>query len=417
MDYSGRIRSRCWVVTVHVQNMQNAGLTEEQIKDPEFVGKYFLSLWENSGKGRYGAIVVCRSENLTFHCHMGCYGNTTTLKAVSDVLFQSHVEPQLGTKEELKAYMLKVTEHAEKKEEILFQAGLEDIEDEQGKRSDLEVIEDLLNQGHTPEQIFEVSFRYRRFEKMIRAHYLQLRKKATPLIKQMWNEYHFGASGTGKTYTYFRLCEKHGEDAVYLCNDYANSGASGGGLDYYVNNPAKILVLDEFRGNMPYANLLALMDVYSRHQYHARYQNGYNLWSSVYVCSIYPPERAYSFMVDGLQQDTDSIRQLLRRINRVVYHWKDKDEHFRTVYINANQYVNELQMKLLAEECEKMVPYETYETLQRLKAEEDQKVIFADDDNKVTFSEDDDEIFFMDKALQGVPEVELKPEVGWEIFD
>lgn len=53
MELSGNIRCRCWVVTVQVQNMLNAGLTEEQIQDPEFVGKFFLRLWENSGKGRY----------------------------------------------------------------------------------------------------------------------------------------------------------------------------------------------------------------------------------------------------------------------------------------------------------------------------------------------------------------------------
>ena len=97
--------------------------------------------------------------------------------------------------------------------------------------------EELLNNGATPEEIFETSFRYRKYEKMIKADYLARRIKETPLVKDMWNEYHWGRSGSGKIYIYIKLREKY-PDEVYLCNDYANSGASGGGFDFYSSNPA-----------------------------------------------------------------------------------------------------------------------------------------------------------------------------------
>lgn len=201
---------------------------------------------------------------------------------------------------------------------------LENIEDVQGKRNDLEEIEELLNNGATPEEIFETSFRYRKYEKMIKADYLARRIKETPLVKDMWNEYHWGRSGSGKTYTYIKLCEKY-PDEVYLCNDYANSGTSGGGFDFYSSNPARIVILDEFRGNIPYAQLLSMLDVYSRNQQHCRYQNVYNLWTSVVICSIYPPEKVYSFMVDDTQKSVDSIQQLLRRLKVIVYHYINKE--------------------------------------------------------------------------------------------
>ena len=152
---------------------------------------------------------------------------------------------------------------------------------------------------------------------MIKADYLARRIKETPLVKDMWNEYHWGRSGSGKTYTYIKLCEKY-PDEVYLCNDYANSGTSGGGFDFYSSNPARIVILDEFRGNIPYAQLLSMLDVYSRNQQHCRYQNVYNLWTSVVICSIYPPENVYSFMVDDTQKSVDSIQQLLRRLKVIV---------------------------------------------------------------------------------------------------
>ena len=347
--------------TIHVANMEKAGLTKEEYENPEYLADYFINLWEDSGTDRKAGIAVCVSNKGCYHAHIACYGNTTTLKKVSDILCQAHVEPQFGGKEQLKDYLAKEGKYAEKGEHVLYSKGLEVISDRQGNRNDLDKIEALLNEGNTPEQIFEESFRYRRFEKMTRAHYLQKRKKETPYLKEMWNEYHFGHSGSGKTYTYIRLCEKYCEEDIYLCNDYANSGSSGGGFDYYLNNPAKILFMDEFRGNIPYGNLMTLLDKYSRYQQHARYQNVYNLWTSVYICSIYPPEEVYKFMVDEAQRNTDSITQFLRRFNNIVYHWKDKEGHYRAYTLSAEKYLGAIGIKELAEEFEKTVSYESYE--------------------------------------------------------
>ncbi len=367
MGFSPLTVSRRWVGTIHKKNMEDAGLTKEQYENPEYLAEFFISLWEKSGKGRKAGIAVCESENGCYHCHIACYGNSTTLKHVSDKLFQSHIEPQLAGKKELTNYLLKEGKYAEKGEKVLYYKGLDAIEDKQGSRNDLEEIERLLDEGYTPEQIFDESFRYRKYEKMIKSHYLHKRIKETPLMKDMWNEYHFGCSGSGKTYSYIRMCEKYSPDDVYMCNDYANSGSSGGGFDFYSNNPAKTIVLDEFRGNIPFASLLSMLDVYSRNQQHARYQNVYNLWTSVIICSIYPPEEVYKFMVDDTQRNTDSIRQLLRRFNIIVYHWKDKDGHYRSYTLPAEKYKGAEDIKQKAQEFERTTSYEEYKSLKELE--------------------------------------------------
>lgn len=353
LAFSASTRGRCWVVTFQIANMEKSGLSKEEYENPEYLTEYICDLWENSGKGRKAGVAVCVSLKGLYHAHIACYGNTTTLKRVSDIFFQAHTEPQLGGKEELSAYLLKEGKYAEKGEQVLCYKGLENIEDVQGKRNDLEEIEELLNNGATPEEIFETAFRYRKYEKMIKADFLARRIKETPLVKDMWNEYHWGRSGSGKTYTYIKLCEKY-PDEVYLCNDYANSGASGGGFDFYSSNPAKIVILDEFRGNIPYAQLLSLLDVYSRNQQHCRYQNVYNLWTSVVICSIYPPEKVYSFMVDDTQKSVDSIQQLLRRLNVIVYHYINKDGKYRTFRMPAKDYVNASDMIKQAMDYEKI---------------------------------------------------------------
>lgn len=344
MSFSLNTRGRCWLGTIHIVNMEKAGLTKEDYENPEYLAEHFINLWENSGKGRKAGIAVCLSNNGCYHAHIACYGNTTTLKKVSDILFQAHIEPQLGGKEQLKAYLLKEGEYEEKGEQVLCTKGLDVIQDNQGKRNELEEIEELLNEGYTPNEIFEISFRYRKYEKMIKADYLSKRIKETPLIKKMNNEYHWGESGTGKTYTYIKLCEQYSEDDVYLMNDYSNSGSSGGGFDKYADNPAKIIVLDEFRGNMPYHQLLSLLDVYSRNQQHCRYQNTYSLWTSVIICSIYPPEEVYKFMVENNAQNVDTIKQFLRRLNLIVYHYIDSNGNYKTFEMPASEYKNKWDM-------------------------------------------------------------------------
>lgn len=354
MSFSPKTKSRAWIATVQIANFENMELTEEQYKNPEFLADYLIKLWEESGKGRQAAAAICTSAGGLYHAHMAMYGNTTTLKKVADILHQSHVEPQLGGKKELASYLLKEPPYEEKGETVHFVKNLSVVQNTTGKRSDLEDIEEMLESGMTPSEIFAESFRYRKYEKMIKAAYLQKRIDDTPLIKEMCNVWHFGRAGSGKTYTYIKLCEEY-PDAVYLCNDYSNSGSSGGGFDNYVENPAKILVLDEFRGNMPYNTLLSILDVYSRNQVHCRYQNIYALWESVHICSIYAPDEAYRFMVQDSERGTDSIRQLLRRLNTVVYHYI-KDGEYKTFEMPASEYRSKDHMITLANIAESHPP-------------------------------------------------------------
>ena len=354
MEFSKTTTGRSWMVTVQIKNMIKSGLTEEQYKNPETLAEYFIKLWESSGKERKAGIAVCESKDGLYHAHMACYGNTTTLKAVADVLFQCYVEPVRGTKRQLLEYLKKEGKHAEKGEKVLCLKNLENVEDNQGKRNDLDDIEQLLENNMTPEQIFNECFRYRKYEKMIKAAYLSKRIQETPLIKEMHNEYHWGASGTGKTYTYIKKCEEYSPDEVYICNDYSNSGGSGGGFDFYANNAAKVVILDEFRGNIPFHQLLSILDVYSRNQQHCRFQNTYNLWTSVIICTVLPPEKTYKNMVDDENRQTDTIKQFLRRINLIVYHYKNDKGEYRTFTMKASDYIDEKDMIKKARVQEKL---------------------------------------------------------------
>lgn len=120
----------------------------------------------------------------------------------------------------------------------------------------------------------------------------------------------------------------------------------------YANNPAKYIVLDEFRGNMPYNTLLSMLDKYSRNQQHCRYANTYALWTSVYICTVYPPEQVYEFMVGESSQTTDTFQQLMRRLNKIVYHYKNAAGEYKTFEMLPSEYKNANDMKMKAMQSE-----------------------------------------------------------------
>ncbi len=347
MAFNSKTRNRCWMITVHTTNMEKMGLSEEQYKNPEFLADFLIKRWEESGKLRKAGVAVCVTQDNCYHAHVACYGNTTTLKAVADVFCQAHVEPQLSGKETLTAYLKKEGKFAEKGETVLCHKGLEVIEDTQGRRNDFEEIEELLQEGLTPKEILEQSFAYRKYEKMIKSAYVARLKKTTPLFKEnMWTEYHWGRAGSGKTFTYAKLCEEYGDDNVYYCNDYINHGYSL--FDGYLEQPAPIVVMDEFRGDIPYSMLLCILDKYSRAQQHCRYQNVFGFWNKVYIMSIYPPEKVYSFMVPYEERQNDVIQQFMRRLNKIVYHYIDMNGEYKTFEMLPSEYKNGRDMQLQA---------------------------------------------------------------------
>lgn len=339
MGFDTKTRGRAWIAVVHIKNMLNMGLTEEQYKEPEYLSDFLAYLWNESGKGRTSAVAVCMSADGCYHAHMALYGNTTTLGNVAKILKDSHVEPQLGGKAQLQAYLLKQGKYAEKGETILYVKDIDKVQDVPGRRNDLEVIEEMLVKGFTPQQILDTNFQFYKYEKMILNAYTDQRIKDAPIKQEIYFEYHVGESGTGKSYFYKQLCDKIGAENIYIMTDYDNNAS--GGLDSYMKMGAPpILFMDEYKGfGISYGKLLVMLTGYTRMQTHSRYSNSYNLWKEVYITSVYPPEALYQNMVAHEYQDIDSYTQLIRRINKIVYHYIENGE-YKTYSIDGKDYTN-----------------------------------------------------------------------------
>ena len=332
-NFSLDTKARAWCVTVQIENMKKMGLSEDEYKNPEALCDFLRNQWDESGNDRKSACAVCESADGLYHAHMALYGNSTTLRCVAKTMFQSHTEPQLGGKKELRKYLLKQPPYDEKGEKVLVAKGMENISETRDDSPSLDKVQDLIAQGYTPEQIFAMNIRYRRFEKIIKSAFLDKRIKDTPLVKDINFEWHCGEAGTGKSYTYAKMCEKYGEENVYFCTDLDN-----GGFDLYLDAGAPpILFIDEFKGQMPYHKLLQITDKYSHAQIHCRYGNTYCLWTTVIITSIYAPEEIYGDLVDHDKRARDSFEQLRRRISKVVYHYIENND-YKTFAVSGAEY-------------------------------------------------------------------------------
>lgn len=338
--------SRNWTITIHKKNMEKAGLTEEQIQDYPYLLNYFLNLWKNSGKDRTGCFTACISANGLFHIHGAISGEKTTSNAVSKLFFDSHVEPCKGGMKNLLKYIKKEPPYDEKGEIVKCIIGENNIKSSQGKRTDLDTIEELLFNGYTPREIMNLNIRYRNSERIINNAYIAKRLATAPIKKQMHREWHVGESGCGKSYCYERLCQQFNRDEIYL-----SGYTSKGWLDSYIERGApSILFIDELKpSGINWQEMLTILDIYTDRPIYARYQNVYPLWTMVVITSVFPPEEYYRYAVKQEQMNVEELNQLLRRIDTIVYHYIE-DGVYKEFSIPASEYKDYDDLKRRAKE-------------------------------------------------------------------
>lgn len=309
----------------------------QETEDYISVCQWFCEQWVGSSTKRQAMAAYCMSANGYKHVHTVFSQETNfrfsaVLKAVPA---KGKVEATRGTKEQALAYIRKQGKFEEAGETILAEYHIGEIVSNQGARNDLDRIGCYINEGWTPQEIMNVSLSYRKYDKIIKDAYFAKRNAETPFLRDIVVEWHVGESGTGKTYYAKELIESEGEESVYFLSDYSH-----GGLDHYNGEP--ILFLDEFRGQIRYSTLLSMLQGYKQ-QFHARYTNIIGLWKWVIITSVMPPELVYQHMVQE-NRNVDTIKQLYRRINRIVYHYKSGNEF--CIYVeDMDSYTNYEDMK------------------------------------------------------------------------
>ena len=316
--------------------------------EPNEIAEQVLAEWVKDHPTRTGAVAYCISAEGLIHLHMVLEDSgMARFTALKKAYPKAHLEPTMGNKQQAEDYIQKRGKFEEKGEQVIYIARYGEIKGNQGARKDFDAIEELIEQGLTPNQVMDQSFAFRRYEKMIKQAFFRKREKETPFCRDITVYWHVGESGTGKSYTSMKLVEELGEDQVYIYSDFEN-----GGLDNYCGEP--VLFMDEFRGQIQFSVLMKLLQGYKM-PVHARYTNTLPLWSEVHITSVLPPERVYQTMVRE-NQDLDTMKQLFRRINFVVYHFRDEDAKYREFVMPMEKYTDYETLREIAENQENDLP-------------------------------------------------------------
>jgi hypothetical protein len=253
----------------------------------------------------------------------------------------AHFEPTKGYKEQAEDYISKTGDYSEETnrkaglpwEEIIYVARKGDIRGKQGQRSDIKMIGKMIDEGLRPQEIMEKQFSYYHYEKEIRRAYFDKRDRETPNERDVKVIWHTGDSGAGKSYSRFQLMEEVGADNVYYLTDYEH------GFDHYAGED--YLWMEDFKGELKFGLLLRLLDRY-KCELPCRYANGKALWKEVHITSIFHPKGAYNRMVSQSDQGVDLVKQLLRRITCIRYHFKSLSGTYEHLDFPPDTVINDM---------------------------------------------------------------------------
>jgi len=282
---------------------------------PQEVCEKLRDEWIGDSLTRVGAWAYCVSDKGLHHVHMVLEdAKTMRFTAIKNSYAHGmHFEPTKGNKQQADDYINKRGQFEEKGEQILFICYHGDIKGAQGKRSDLLVYHDMIQQGMSPVEILRENPNAYRYKTTLKEMYYDKRFLETPIVREVKTYWHTGESGSGKSYERVELAKLYGEESIYYLTSF-NSGA----FDNYNGEP--ILWIEDYRGEFRFQEFLRILDVYKA-EIPARYSNIKALWNEVHITSVLTPIQCYS----NACNDNDRIEQLLRRITAIVFHFKYGD--------------------------------------------------------------------------------------------
>lgn len=314
-----------------------AGDERHKDRDPEING--FMAVWE-------------RGEEGTNHVHLWiCCKNPISESILKKKFPGFHIDVvKAKDSAQVERYMTKSEKHEDKKETQLCEAiewGSYFCTNAGTAKKIYQDLEEYVKQGMKPSQIILSDPRFAMHEQMVNAYYGAYTQSKIKPFREVQVIYRMGEPGSGKTHTYVKLCEQYGEENVFLFN---GASSTHGCFDEYESQ--RILVLDEIRAEtFRLPELLTLLDGYKR-RLPARYKNKYAAWEEVHITTVIPPERLYQGMKKG--GSTDTFEQLKRRLNKVVYHYKDErftgQEIYRAVEISAADYRDVAQLQRIVKQ-------------------------------------------------------------------
>ena len=303
-------RSRKWQLTIN--NPLDYGMEHDSIN------RIINGLSPN-----YYCLCDETGENGTYHTHIYIHFTNARKFETIKINFESaHIEKANGSAIENRNYIRKEGKYetSDKKETNhieTFEEYGEVPEEKQGRRSDLEDIYLMINEGKSKLEILDM---YPSFMRYLKNYDQVLNLKIDEVYSSKWRDlnvnYIYGPPGTGKTRS---IMDKYGYNEVYRITNYKNP------FDMY--NYQKIIIFEEFRNSLPIKDMLNYLDGYPL-ILPCRFNDKRACYEEVYIISNIELKDQYTYIQDNEYQ---SYLALLRRIHH-VYYFDNQQVHEEFVY-------------------------------------------------------------------------------------
>lgn len=245
-------------------------------------------------------------EENTPHSHVFIiFKNARSFNTIKDSFPPAHIDRCYGTNQENRDYVFKEGKWLQdsKGETNIRDSHYESGDmplNEQGKRNDLTVIHDLINQGYSIDEIIEecpqYSFRINEIKSLIN---IFKEKQFKSQFRKLDVVYIFGNTGTGKTRY---VMEKYGYENVCRVTDYKHP------FDAY--NYEDVIMFEEFRDDLPIKDMLKYLDGYPL-TLPCRFANKQACYTKVYIVSNIPVGQQY---IETYRNERETFLAFMRRI-------------------------------------------------------------------------------------------------------
>jgi len=202
-----------------------------------------------------------------------------------NVVPNAHIEPRKGTRKQARDYVYKVGTYAYKAHTLIGEVYSFGEWVDDGERSDLNQLKDLIEEGATDIDLAEtVTSTYARHLQFVDRYRQAIQKELFGRTRRLDLEvvYIHGSSGVGKTR---HIMDKYGDGNVYRVTDYDNKP-----FDNY--DGEDIVVFEEFRSQVKIDIMLNWLDIYPV-KLPARYHNKVACYTKVFVVSNWKPSEQY----------------------------------------------------------------------------------------------------------------------------
>lgn len=297
-----------------INNPVDCGFTHEKINE----------IFDTKIKYQYYCMCDEIGEKGTYHTHIYFVTKNAMLFSTVKKLFpEAHIEPAKGTNSQNRDYIRKEGKYlsSEKKEtnipETFEEYGEMPLDREEKDLKACELVIELVKQGKSNTEIIEKvpswASKVPHIEKL-RQEYLK--KEFENEFRNVTVHYIYGKSRTGKTRY---VMDKYGYSNVLKTTNYKNP------FDLY--EMQSVLLLDEFRGQLPLSDLLQYLDGYPCYL-PARYSDRLACYTEVYIVSNVPLDSLYK---DVQIESKDSWNAFVKRIDTITkFELNDENLPFST---------------------------------------------------------------------------------------